>query len=61
MAQYYCDCCNEIKEDDEVNGIWDDRLNERFILCKCCGSECSYYEEEEELDEEEWDEDEEEE
>ncbi|MDE6725707.1 MAG: hypothetical protein K2J79_08895 [Ruminiclostridium sp.] len=58
MSQYYCDCCNEIREDDEINAICDEGLNEVFVCCKYCGSECFYYKEDEE---EEYDEDEDEE
>ena len=47
MGEYYCDCCNKILDSSEVNGIWDDNLNEGFICCKYCGAECSYYDEEE--------------
>ena len=50
MEKYFCDCCNRILDAGEVNGIWDDSLNEGFICCKNCGAECSCYDEEEELD-----------
>ena len=47
MTQYFCDCCNRMREDNETNAIRDDGLNEVFITCKYCGSECSHYDEEE--------------
>lgn len=53
MREYYCDCCNRILNGSEVNGIWDDGLNEGFICCKYCGAECSYYDEEADFEEEE--------
>lgn len=51
MGEYYCDCCGRRLCDSEVNVAWDDRLDEIYVSCKCCGSECFDYNEEEEEEE----------
>ena len=56
MEKYFCDCCNRILNDSEVCGIRNDVLNESYICCKYCGSECSHYDEDE-FDDDEFDED----
>lgn len=40
MEKYYCDCCGRSLEDSEVNFLWDDSLDEIYVSCKYCGSDC---------------------
>ncbi len=52
MREYYCGCCGMRLDSSEVNTVWDDNLNEVYVCCRNCGSECFGCEDEEELDEE---------
>ena len=60
MGEYYCDCCGRRLDSCEVNTVWDDKLDELYVSCKYCGSECFEFEEEDfDGEDEDFDEDEE--
>lgn len=45
MEKYFCDCCGRVLDDSEVNVFWDDSLDEIYVSCKYCGSDCFDYDE----------------